>query len=207
MDYQSSYDRVADEYTRRIFDELQHKPLDRQLLDRFAATVRDRGPACDIGTGPGHVAQYLHQRGLQVTGIDLSPAMIQRAKALVPGVEFEQGNMQSLAAPDHAYAGLTAFYCLIHIPPESLTPTLLELRRVLQPAGTLLLAFHLGEGSLHLDEWWGQKVNLDFFLFRSDQMAGHLRAANFEIEEIIERDPYPIIEYPSRRSYIFAKRR
>ena len=33
--------RVADEYARRICDELQHKPLDRQLLDRFAASVRD----------------------------------------------------------------------------------------------------------------------------------------------------------------------
>src|SRR5262249_12780916 len=39
-DYQASYDLVADEYVRRIFGELQHKPLDRQLLDRFAASVR-----------------------------------------------------------------------------------------------------------------------------------------------------------------------
>ncbi|HVM61780.1 MAG TPA: hypothetical protein VMV72_13040 [Verrucomicrobiae bacterium] len=39
-DFRTSYDQVADEYARRIFDELQHKPLDRQLLDRFAASVR-----------------------------------------------------------------------------------------------------------------------------------------------------------------------
>ena len=45
-DYQASYDLVADEYVRRIFEELQHKPLDRQLLDRFAASVRDVGPVC-----------------------------------------------------------------------------------------------------------------------------------------------------------------
>jgi hypothetical protein len=31
-----SYDRLADEYAHRIFNELQHKPLDRELLDRFA---------------------------------------------------------------------------------------------------------------------------------------------------------------------------
>ena len=53
-DYQNSYDRVADEYVRRIFDELQHKPLDRQFLDRFAASVRDVGPTCDMGCGTGH---------------------------------------------------------------------------------------------------------------------------------------------------------
>ena len=38
---QSSYDRVADEYVARIFDELKGKPLDRQLLDRFADEVRE----------------------------------------------------------------------------------------------------------------------------------------------------------------------
>ena len=38
-----SYDRVADEYTRRIFNELEHKPFDRELLNRFAAGVRDQG--------------------------------------------------------------------------------------------------------------------------------------------------------------------
>ena len=72
MDTQTSYDRVADEYVRRIFDELRHKPLDRQLLDRFAASVRDVGPACDLGCGPGHVARYLHEHGVQVCGVDLS---------------------------------------------------------------------------------------------------------------------------------------
>ena len=38
-DVQSSYDRVAAEYAQRIFGELEHKPLDRQLLNRFAASV------------------------------------------------------------------------------------------------------------------------------------------------------------------------
>jgi hypothetical protein len=53
MNTKTSYDRVADEYVRRIFDELQHKPLDRLLLDRFAASVRGMGPVCDMGCGPG----------------------------------------------------------------------------------------------------------------------------------------------------------
>src|SRR5262245_55130656 len=109
MDYQSSYDRVADEYVRRIFDELQHKPLDRQLLDRFAARVRDIGPACDLGCGPGHVARYLQERGVPVCGVDLSPAMVQRARGLTPAVEFRQGDLMALDAPDGAWAGIAAF--------------------------------------------------------------------------------------------------
>ncbi len=77
---------------------------------------------------------------------------------------------------------------------------------MLRPEGTLLLTFHIGDETVHLDEWWGQKVCVDFFFFRSDEMATYLRGAGFEIEEIIERDPYPEVEHPSRRSYIFARR-
>jgi len=54
-----SYDRLADEYSRRIFHELQQKPFDRELLDRFAKEMVGRGEVCDMGCGPGHVARYL----------------------------------------------------------------------------------------------------------------------------------------------------
>lgn len=206
MDTQTSYDQVADEYVRRIFDELQHKPLDRQLLDRFAASVRGVGSACDLGCGPGHVARYLHERGVQVCGVDLSAEMVERARRLTPAIEFWQDDMMALDTPDETWAGITAFYSLIHIPRANLARTLRELRRVLRPGGVLLLSFHIGDEAIHLDDWWGQKVSVDFFFFRSAEMAGYLTSTGFEIEEIIEREPYPDIEHQSRRSYIFAMR-
>jgi hypothetical protein len=49
-------------------------------------------------------------------------------------------------------------------------------------------------------------VSVDFFLFRSEEMAAALRATGFEVDEIIERDPYPEVEHQSRRAYIFALR-
>jgi SAM-dependent methyltransferase len=204
--YQTSYDRVADEYVRRIFDELAHKPLDRQLLDRFAASVREVGPVCDLGCGPGHVARYLHERGVQVCGVDLSPAMVEQARRLTPGVEFRQGDLMALEAPDGAWAGIVAFYSLIHVPRGDMAQALAEQRRVLRPGGRLLVAFHVGDDVVHLDEWWGQPVCVDFLFFRPDEMARYLRAAGFEIEEIIEREPYPEVEHQSRRGYIFAYR-
>jgi ubiquinone/menaquinone biosynthesis C-methylase UbiE len=206
MDTQASYDRVADEYVRRIFDELQHKPLDRELLDRFADDVRDSGPACDMGCGPGHVARYLHERGVEVCGVDLSSAMVERARRLTPEIEFSQGDMTALDAPDKAWAGITAFYSIIHIPREDMVRALGELRRVLRPGGALLLAFHIGDDIIHLDEWWGHKVCVDFFFLHSDEMESYLRTAGFEIEETIERAPYPDVEHESRRAYIFARR-
>lgn len=205
MNTQASYDAVAAEYVRRIYDELQHKPLDRQLLDRFAASVREIGPACDMGCGPGHVTRYLHEHGVQICGIDLSPGMVERARILNPGIEFRAGDMMALAEADGVYAGIAAFYSLIHIPRGDMVRTLRQLHRVLLPGGLMLLAFHIGEQSIHLDEWWDQKVCVDFHFFQSAEMADWLRAAGFEIEEIIEREPYPEIEHQSRRCYLFAR--
>ena len=203
-DLRASYDRVADDYVRRLFDELRHKPLDRELLDRFAERVRDVGAVADVGCGPGHVARYLHERGVRVTGIDLSPGMIARARGLTPLVEFREGDMAALGVADGTWAGITAFYSLIHIAREEMVDTLRELRRVLRPGGLLLIAFHVGHDTMHLDEWMGQPVRVDFHFFAADEMTTFLRAAGFEIESTVERDPYPGVEHPSRRAYILA---
>ena len=60
----AKYDRVAEKYAAAFFDELERKPFDRALLDRFAAAVAGRGRVCDVGCGPGHVGRYLAARGV-----------------------------------------------------------------------------------------------------------------------------------------------
>lgn len=200
------YDQIAEEYVARIFHELEHKPLDRELLDRFAAEVRGLGPVCDIGCGPGHVARYLHGRGVNVLGIDLSPRMVERARQLNPGIEFQQGNMASLEVDDEAWAGIVAFYSIIHIPREEVVRVLREFKRVLRPNGLLLLAFHQGQEIRHVEEMWGKSVSLDFVFFERSEMEGYLRAAGFEVEESIERPPYEGVEVQTQRVYIFARK-
>lgn len=201
-----SYDRVAEEYARLMADELKDKPLDRELLDRFAARVAGKGPVCDLGCGPGQVAGYLHVRGVDAFGLDLSPGMLEQARRLNPGIEFRQGNMRALDLPDSSLAGIAAFYSIIHIPREEVTLVLRELRRVLQPGGILLPAFHKGEEVVHRDELWGHTVSLDFAFFERTEMEGYLREAGFTIEESIERPPYPEVEHQSHRVYIFARK-
>lgn len=205
-DVQTSYDLVADEYVRRIFEELEQKPLDRQLLDRFAASVQDLGPACDMGCGPGHVARYLDERGVRVIGVDLSPVMVGYARKLNPGIEFSRGDMRSLEIENEALGGIAAFYSIIHIPRPEVVAALVEMKRVLRPGGLLLLTFHIGDDVLHLADWWGRRVSVDFIFFRPEEMTGFLRTAGLEVEEVVERDPYPEVEHPSRRTYIFARK-
>jgi SAM-dependent methyltransferase len=205
-DLQISYDRVATEYVQRIYHELAHKPLDRQLLDRFAAGVQRLGPACDLGCGPGHVAQYLRERGVDVCGIDMSHGMVEQARQRNPGIEFRQGDMLALDVEDESWGGIAAFYSIIHIPREEVTSALREMKRVLRQGGILLLAFHIGEEVVHLEEWWGHPVSVDFLFFQPEEMVGYLTSAGFEIEDVITRPPYADVEYPSHRAYIFARK-
>jgi histidinol-phosphate phosphatase family protein len=202
-----SYDRLADEYAKRIFHELQHKPLDRELLDRFAAKVAGKGEVCDMGCGPGHVARYLRDAGTTVFGLDLSPRMLDQARQLNPDISFREGNMLSLDLPDGTLAGIAAFYAIVNISKDSLPAVFREMQRVLQPDGVLLLAFHSGDEVLHADELWGRPISMDFFLFQTSAIRNLLEAAGFAIEEIVERDPYPPeVEHQSRRAYIFARK-
>ena len=201
-----SYDRLAEEYTRRIADELQRKPLDRELLDRFAKQTKGRDDVCDMGCGPGHVARYLRDAGASVFGLDLSPGMLEQARKLNPDISFREGNMLALDILDGALAGIAAFYAIVNIPKLSLPVVFREIQRVLQPGGLLLLAFHTGNEVLHEDELWGQKISMDFLLLQPSEIRVDLEVAGFTIEEVVEREPYPDVEYPSRRAYIFARK-
>lgn len=202
-----NYDRLADEYARKLFNELQHKPLDQELLNRFASDISQSGEVCDMGCGPGHVSRYLHDAGTTVFGLDLSPRMVETARQLNPDVSFRVGNMLDIDLPDGLLAGIVAFYAIVNIPNESLPLVFREMERVLQPGGLILLAFHVGDEIVHVDELWGRYISLDFFLFPPLAIQRHLEAAGFEVEEIIERGPYaPEVEHQSQRAYVFARK-
>jgi SAM-dependent methyltransferase len=207
-DVRGSYDRVADEYVRRIYDELRHKPLDCELLNRFAAMIPRGELVCDLGCGPGHVGRYLSERGVRVFGIDLSPEMIKRARELNhPTIRFTCADMRDrLPIPDSTCAGVVAFYAIVNLAPAELAGVFGEIWRVLKPRGLLLLSFHIGEEVVHLSDWWDVEVSIDFHFFRTEQVVQALQAAGFMIEEVNEREPYAEVEHPSRRAYVLARK-
>ncbi|MCI0554793.1 MAG: class I SAM-dependent methyltransferase [Anaerolineae bacterium] len=203
---QTSYDRVAIEYGERYKDEMDDKPFDRDCLDRLAREVRDLGPICDMGCGPGQIARYLHRQGVKTLGVDLSANMVAEAQRLNPEIHFHQGNMLSLPDPDNSWGGIAAFYCIIHIPRKQIVEALLEMKRVLKPGGVLLITFHIGSEIKHLDEWWEKPVNLDFAFYLPSEMENWLREAGFEVEETLIREPNPQVEVATQRAYLFARK-
>jgi len=201
----ATYDEVASAYAAAFGRELDHKPFDRDVLTRFAATspASDRHPVCDLGCGPGHVGAFLAGLGVATVGIDLSAGMVEQARAAYPHMSFTQGDMTDLRLPDGSFAGIVCFYALIHIPRRRVPVALAEMARVLVAGGTLLLAVHGGTGTLHADEMVGRPADLDVTLFARSDLCDLVRAAGFDVIEAHERAPYPE-EHPTPRLYVWA---
>ncbi len=131
--------------------------------------------------------------------------MIEIARHDNPGLEFRTGDMLQLDDPPSAYSGIVAFYSIIHVPRPSLPAAFAEFRRVLTDAGVLLLSFHIGNETRHLDEWWSQQVSLDFHFFEVSDVTAALSDAGFVTAAVIEREPIADVEVETRRAYLLCR--
>jgi ubiquinone/menaquinone biosynthesis C-methylase UbiE len=139
----AAYDAVSARYAEFVQGELDALPLDRAVLAAFAEHVLAGGGGlvADLGCGEGRISAHLAGLGLNVTGIDLSPAMIEIARATRPGLRFETGSMHALPLGDAALAGVVSWYSVIHAAPDDVPAYFAEFGRVLKPGGHLLVAF------------------------------------------------------------------
>jgi ubiquinone/menaquinone biosynthesis C-methylase UbiE len=103
-------------------------------LDRVGGPVRR---ALDVGTGTGAGALEIAKRfqGAEVVGLDVSPAMLEEARRIAPGVEFVEGDASSLPFGDGE------FDLVAH---ANMIPFLDETARVLRPGGWTVHAFSAG---------------------------------------------------------------
>jgi ubiquinone/menaquinone biosynthesis C-methylase UbiE len=203
----TSYDRVADAYAEAIFHELEKKPFDRGVLKRFAQAAAGRGPVCDMGCGPGQVARFLRDQGVEVTGLDLSPGMLEQARRLNPDIVFNEGDMTALDLDDGSLGAITAFYAIVNLTDELRKKAFREMARVLAPGGLLLLTFHVGCEALDVKELWGRPIDMNFYLLDPATIRAELMNEGFAIEELTIRDPYaPDVEHQTQRAYVWARK-
>jgi SAM-dependent methyltransferase len=72
-------ERIAESYEAK-WPEL-FEPAVVEPTVSFLAALAGSGAALELGIGTGRIAVPLHQRGIRVHGIDLSPAMVARLRA------------------------------------------------------------------------------------------------------------------------------
>lgn len=211
VDVQAAYDAVAGTYDDQFRDELDRKPLDRALLTAFVE-LASSGTIADVGCGPGHVTRFLAKQHPAVIGVDLSPAMIDVARARAPGLAFQVGSMLKMPAADASWAGAVALYSIIHLTAAERAVAYREFARAISSGGWLLVAFHVespdfasGEVN-HMRTWFGKEVELDGYFLSPGEVLGPLQESGFSLVANTERQPAPGIEYPSRRCYLLCQR-
>ncbi|MFC5666519.1 class I SAM-dependent DNA methyltransferase [Kitasatospora misakiensis] len=205
-DARTSYDTVAVSYADQLREVLGGKPYLRAALALFADAVADAGGGrvADVGCGPGHVTAHLRRLGVDAFGIDLSPGMVEVARAEHPGLRFEVGSMTALDLADESTAGLLAFWSLIHIPDAAVPTVLSGFRRVLRPGAPLLIGFHVGDGSrLKTEGYGGHPMRIHVHRRQPAQLSTWLREAGFTVEPEMLLDP----ETSTPGALLFAYRR
>lgn len=154
-----SYDRVADNYAHMVtttgVGDIRTQPWLKAVMDVFAAAVAGQGPVLDVGCGPGAVTGYLVERGVDASGVDLSPRMIEHARRLHPHCSFAAASATELEPADASLAGILGWWSLFNLPRDVLPQVLCSFARALVPGGHLLVATHVGSDDLARTEAYG----------------------------------------------------
>jgi SAM-dependent methyltransferase len=171
-----SYDRVADNYVDMVaktgLGDIRAQPWLRAAIDVFADAVGGLGPVLDVGCGPGTVTGYLAERGVDVSGIDLSPRMIEHARRLYPQCRFSVGSSTDLDLAEASCGGLLGWWSLFNLPRHVLPRVLSSFARALVPAGQVILATHVGDGDWPRTEaYGGVSVRWTTYKWQPDQLT------------------------------------
>lgn len=155
------------------------------FTEPFNAGLRHMGfkmvPPCpgmrvlEVGCGTGANIQKYHQAGCEVFGIDLSPAMLAVAhRKLGPPARLHRGDATRLPYPDGVFDLALAMLTLHEMPRAARPTVLVEMLRVLRPAGQLLLIdFH--PGPLRFPRGYGARP----FIRMIERIAGREHYQNY----------------------------
>ncbi|WP_327074599.1 class I SAM-dependent methyltransferase [Kitasatospora purpeofusca] len=184
----AAYDGVVELYASLFADGLEQRPFARAMIGTFAELVRATGNprVADVGCGPGHITAMLNELGLDASGFDLSPGMVEHARRARPALRFQEARMEALPVEDGALGGVLAHYSTIHTPPAELPALLAELVRVLAPGGLLLLSFFGTDGPEPIR--FDHKVT-PAYSWPVDRLAGLLTGAGLDPFARLLHDP------------------
>jgi SAM-dependent methyltransferase len=116
--------------------EPSNEPLFERVLDELGIVAGTR--LLDLACGSGYAARMASRRGAEVTGLDITPELIEIAAERVPRGRFVRGGMDALPFDDACFDAVTAFSALQF----ALDPAqaVAEAFRVLRPGGVVGVA-------------------------------------------------------------------
>lgn len=142
-------DDVSKAYSSPTFDAeallgtvISAEDPDRVLIEPWATGVD--GVILDVGSGTGRWTGHLASLGHQIEGLEPATRLVELARQTHPSVTFHHGTIADLSDSPKRWAGILAWYSLIHMGPDELPATLASLRAVAEDDGVLLMSFFSG---------------------------------------------------------------
>jgi SAM-dependent methyltransferase len=169
------YDQVADEYAALESPDTPWPRLRR--VQAFVAPLPPGSKVLDLGCGNGLPATRAVAQSHAVTGIDISRAQIERARANVPGVEFRVGDARTIDFADDSRDAILALYLIDNVPASDYPELFARFARWLKPGGRLLLSAEPGNDAGQEYEWLGVPMFIN--TIPSSQLQTMLNEASF----------------------------
>ena len=151
-----AYNRLSEEYHEDYFD----SKILAVVFDDWLEQLPAGGHIMDAGCGHGDpVTGYMLAKGFQVTGSDLSPKMLQRARQQFPQAQFVQQTITQIN-DTAAYDGICSFNSMLYLDLIDFLNGINRMHRALKPGGQLFLyGFDAGPGwrgipfGHRIDQW------------------------------------------------------
>jgi O-antigen chain-terminating methyltransferase len=111
----------------------------RHRLDHYLDALREGGPVLDLGCGRGELLLLLREAGIEAVGIEADESVAETARRR--GLQVLVGDALSVleTLPDSSRGTVTAIHLFEHLEPEVLLAVLAQVRRVLRPAGRIIV--------------------------------------------------------------------
>jgi SAM-dependent methyltransferase len=166
--YDCSMNQATDSHSGAIRDEFAHQADAfarsptmslAETLDAVIELVPEDAEAdwIEVACGPGLISRAMSPRVDSVLGLDLTPAMVAKARAEAAGIDnlrFELGDATALDLPDDSLDGAVTRFSLHHIPAP--VRVLEEMRRVVKPGGWVVVADHVTDDDGAAAAWHEQ---------------------------------------------------
>jgi len=174
----------------------------REWEDELTGRLEDGARLLELGCGGGTPETRRLAQRFAVTGVDISPRQVARAREAIPEAEFLCADFTDLDLPAGSFDAVAAFYVFNHVPRDLLEPLLGHIRGWLVPEGRLLTAFGVSD----LEGWTGEWLGAETFFssFPPEVNSRLVREAGFAIERdevVVFEEP----EGPARFQWVLAQ--